>query len=178
VTVFVPPPDFLESPRGRRFGVPPQRFRTDALPGHVVVVIVGGGLAAIGVAGALWHAGVRDVVIVDRVGRLGGQFPRWAVTPGQRVPRSPYDHHPGAEGYRDCELPACAWALHVGVDRAVAWAPSSAPIFLVAVAGDVRRVFGNPGQLAAYASARGRGRPGGSGRRRFLRHRGSIHGCR
>lgn len=114
MTVFLPPPDFLDSPRGRRFGAPPQRFRTDALPGHAAVVVVGGGLAAIGVAGTLWHAGVRDVVIVDRAGRLGGQFLRRADTLGQRVLRSPYDHHPGAEGYRDCELLDFArlqWAL-------------------------------------------------------------------
>ncbi|MET7808694.1 NAD(P)-binding domain-containing protein [Micromonospora chersina] len=104
MTVFLPPPDFLDSPRGRRFAAPPQQYRTDALPDEAAVVIVGGGLAAISVAGTLWHAGVRDFVIVDRAGRLGGQFLRRADILGQRVLRSPYDHHPGVEGYRDCEL--------------------------------------------------------------------------
>ncbi|MDZ5444409.1 hypothetical protein U2F26_16950 [Micromonospora sp. 4G57] len=104
MTVFLPPPEFLDSPRGRRFGAPPQRYRTDALPSTASVVIVGGGLAAIGLAGTFWHAGIRDFVIVDRSSRLGGQFLDRADTLGQRVLRSPYDHHPGAEGYRDCEL--------------------------------------------------------------------------
>ncbi|MEV4499537.1 NAD(P)-binding domain-containing protein [Micromonospora arborensis] len=120
MTVFLPPPDFLDSPRGRSFGVPPQEFRTDSLPDHAAVVIVGGGLAAIIVAGTLWHAGVRDFVIVDRGGRLGGQFLRRADMLGQRVLRSPYDHHPGVEGYRDCELLDFArlnWSLLTGGER-------------------------------------------------------------
>ncbi|WP_327710103.1 NAD(P)-binding domain-containing protein [Streptomyces sp. NBC_00464] len=105
MTVFLPPPELLQSPRGRGFTRRPRTAaRVDSLPARADVVLVGGGLAALSLAGALWHAGVGDIVIVDREGRLGGQFLRRADTLGQRTLRSPYDHHPGAEGYRDCEL--------------------------------------------------------------------------
>ncbi|MFV2084760.1 FAD/NAD(P)-binding protein [Micromonospora sp. LOL_021] len=107
MTVFLPPPDFLDSPRGRDLLRPARSRapgRTDTLPDRASVAVVGGGLAAIALAGTLWHAGVTDVVIVDRQGRLGGRFLARADLLGQRVLRSPYDHHPGVEGYRDCEL--------------------------------------------------------------------------
>lgn len=107
MSVFLPPPEFLDSRRGRRVGLSgslPPRSRTDDLPPRAAVVVVGGGIAAIGLVGTLWHAGVEDVVIVDREGRLGGRFLARADVLGQRVLRSPYDHHPGVEGYRDCEL--------------------------------------------------------------------------
>lgn len=107
MTVFMPGPELLESPRGRdlTWGHQPRSVgRTDKLPQRVDVAVVGGGLAAIVLAATLWHAGVQDVVIIDRDGQLGGRFLRRADILGQRVLRSPYDHHPGAEGYRDCEL--------------------------------------------------------------------------
>ncbi|MFJ6672842.1 FAD/NAD(P)-binding protein [Actinosynnema sp. NPDC091369] len=107
MTVFLPPPEVIGSPRGRDLtgrGRSRPRPRTDALPARADVVLVGGGLAALGLAATLWHAGVGDVVVVDREGRLGGRFFRRADVLGQRTLRSPYDHHPGVEGYRDCEL--------------------------------------------------------------------------
>jgi cation diffusion facilitator CzcD-associated flavoprotein CzcO len=121
VTVFLPSPDVLDSPRGRdivwRARPAP---RTDPPPARAEVVLVGGGLAAIGLAGALWHVGVGDVAIVDREGRLGGRFLRRADILGQRTLRSPYDHHPGVEGYRDCELLDFArlhWSALTSVER-------------------------------------------------------------
>ncbi|MFG1796484.1 FAD-dependent oxidoreductase [Nocardia sp. NPDC049149] len=105
MTVFVPSPEVLESPRGRDLiGRARPAPRVDALPTHADVVLVGGGLAALGMAATLWHAGVGDIVIVDRGGGIGGRFFRRADILRQRTLRSPYDHHPGVEGYRDCEL--------------------------------------------------------------------------
>jgi hypothetical protein len=65
-------------------------------------------------AAALWHRGVRDTVLLDRSGRPCGRFFDRIDVLRQRVLRSPYDHHPGAEGYRDCELLDFA-RLHWGV---------------------------------------------------------------
>lgn len=67
-------------------------------------MIVGAGPAGIAVASALWHHGVHDVVLVDRVGRPAARFFGRIDLLGQRVLRSPYEHHPGTEGFRDCEL--------------------------------------------------------------------------
>jgi hypothetical protein len=63
---------------------------------------------------------VRDVVVVDRAGRPGGQFFDRVDLLKQRVLRSPYEHHPGVEGYRDCELLDFArlhWAWLTPVER-------------------------------------------------------------
>ncbi|MEU3051500.1 FAD-dependent oxidoreductase [Streptomyces sp. NPDC006984] len=121
MTVFVPPPELLTSPRGRDIT---KRSRTaarvDAVPERADVVLVGGGLAALNLAATLWHAGVGEIVIVDREGRLGGRFFRRADTLRQRTLRSPYEHHPGAEGHRDCELLDFArlnWASLTSVER-------------------------------------------------------------
>lgn len=105
MTIFLPSPEVLDSPRGRRLSIIARpEPRTSDVPAHADVVVVGGGVAALRLAAALWHAGVDDVVIIDSDGRLGGRFFRRADVLGQRVLRSPYEHHPGAEGYRDCEL--------------------------------------------------------------------------
>ncbi|WP_433546050.1 FAD/NAD(P)-binding protein [Streptomyces sp. CA-294286] len=121
MTVFLPPPELLTSPRGRNLT---KRFRraarVDELPSRADVVLIGGGLAALNLAATLWHAGVGDIVIVDREGRLGGRFFRRADTLRQRTLRSPYEHHPGAEGHRDCELLDFArlnWASLTAVER-------------------------------------------------------------
>ncbi len=68
------------------------------------VVIVGAGPAGLAVAAALWHVGVHDVVIIDRDGEPASRFLGRVDLLDQRVLRSPYEHHPGVEGYRDCEL--------------------------------------------------------------------------
>jgi len=68
------------------------------------VVIVGAGPAGLAVASALWHLGVHDVVLLDRADRPCGRFFGRVDVLQQRVLRSPYEHHPGVEGYRDCEL--------------------------------------------------------------------------
>lgn len=102
---FVPEPHLLDSPRGRdwpRLPAPPVR---GDVPGNAAdVVIVGAGPAGLAVASALWHHGVRDVVVLDRTGRPCGRFFGRIDRLGQRVLRSPYEHHPGVEGFRDCEL--------------------------------------------------------------------------
>lgn len=68
------------------------------------MAIVGAGPAGLAVASALWHLGVSDVVLLDRADRPCGRFFDRVDTLRQRVLRSPYQHHPGVEGYRDCEL--------------------------------------------------------------------------
>lgn len=101
---FVPDPGLLDSPRGRRWpGVRPTH-RVGAPPARADVVVVGAGPAGLAVASALWHLDVPDVVLLDRADRPCGRFFDRVDTLGQRVLRSPYEHHPGVEGYRDCEL--------------------------------------------------------------------------
>ncbi|SDI77811.1 Predicted flavoprotein CzcO associated with the cation diffusion facilitator CzcD [Actinokineospora alba] len=103
---FMPEPHLLESPRGREWPHPlvSRSAATGPLPVRADVVIVGAGPAGLAVASALWHLGVSDVVLLDRDGRPCQRFFDRIDTLGQRVLRSPYEHHPGVEGYRDCEL--------------------------------------------------------------------------
>lgn len=68
------------------------------------MAIVGGGPAGLAVTSALWHLGIGDVVVLDDADRPCGRFFDRIDTLRQRVLRSPYEHHPGVEGYRDCEL--------------------------------------------------------------------------
>jgi hypothetical protein len=105
-TRFLPDPVLLESPRGRDWPAEPgaRPFRTDRPPASAEVVIVGAGPAGLAVAAALWHAGVEDVVLLDAADRPCGRFFDRVDVLRQRVLRSPYDHHPGVEGHRDCEL--------------------------------------------------------------------------
>ncbi len=104
---FIPEPHLLDSPRGRPWPRPPvpgANRRGPAPPASAEVVIVGAGPAGLAVASALWHHGVHDVVILDREGRSCGRFFDRVDRLRQRVLRSPYEHHPGVEGFRDCEL--------------------------------------------------------------------------
>ncbi|MGW3959588.1 FAD-dependent oxidoreductase [Amycolatopsis sp. NPDC005003] len=120
---FVPEPHLLDSPRGRpwpKLPAPVAADRGAAPGGSADVVVVGAGPAGLAVASALWHHGVRDVVVVDRDGRPCGRFFDRIDRLGQRVLRSPYEHHPGVEGYRDCELVDFArlhWARLTPVER-------------------------------------------------------------
>lgn len=120
---FTPEPHLLDSPRHREWplsrlsGVPP---RAGEPPRTADVVIVGAGPAGVAVASALWHHGVRDVVLLDQAGRPCGRFFDRIDILRQRILRSPYEHHPGVEGYRDCELLDFArlhWSLLTGVER-------------------------------------------------------------
>jgi cation diffusion facilitator CzcD-associated flavoprotein CzcO len=95
-------------------------------PAAADVVVVGAGPAGLAVAAALWHRDVRDVVILDAdapEGRTGVPCARFFGRVNvlrQRVLRSPYEHHPGVEGFRDCELLDFArlhWALLSPVER-------------------------------------------------------------
>ncbi|MFI5617937.1 FAD-dependent monooxygenase [Streptomyces sp. NPDC051567] len=103
---FVPGPHLLDSPRGRDWPVVggPVARTTGPPPATADVVVVGAGPAGLAVASALWHLGVRDTVVLDREGRPCGRFLDRVDVLRQRVLRSPYEHHPGVEGYRDCEL--------------------------------------------------------------------------
>ncbi|GHG01803.1 MULTISPECIES: FAD/NAD(P)-binding protein [Amycolatopsis] len=120
---FVPEPHLLDSPRGRdwpRLPAPPVAGRETRPPATAEVVVVGAGPAGLAVTSALWHHGVRDVVVIDRDGRPCGRFFDRIDRLGQRVLRSPYEHHPGVEGYRDCELVDFArlhWARLTPVER-------------------------------------------------------------
>ncbi|OZM71921.1 hypothetical protein CFN78_17380 [Amycolatopsis antarctica] len=107
MTTFVPEPRLLWSERGRDWPhryLPARPARTEGLPSSADVVVVGAGPAGLAVASALWHLDVRDVVLVDRTGGVCRRFLDRVDTLAQRVLRSPYEHHPGVEGYRDCEL--------------------------------------------------------------------------
>jgi NADPH-dependent 2,4-dienoyl-CoA reductase/sulfur reductase-like enzyme len=123
VTIFIPEPHLLDSPRGRpwpAYPVPHAGIRTDEPPSTTDVVIVGAGPAGLAVASALWHLGVHDVVLLDRADRPCARFFDRIDVLRQRVLRSPYAHHPGVEGYRDCELLDFArlhWAQLTAVER-------------------------------------------------------------
>lgn len=123
MTKFVPHPDLLDSPRHRdwpRYPAPTLPDRPALPPVRADVVIVGAGPAGLAVAAALWHVGVHDIVILDRDGEPAGRFLHRIDRLGQRVLRSPYEHHPGVEGYRDCELRDFArmhWAQLTPVER-------------------------------------------------------------
>ncbi|MCB5165804.1 NAD(P)/FAD-dependent oxidoreductase [Streptomyces bambusae] len=105
---FVPGPHLLDSPRGRAWppvpGAGPRSPHLQSPPATADVAVVGAGPAGLAVASALWHLGIHDVVLLDRGGRPCGRFFDRVDTLRQRVLRSPYEHHPGVEGYRDCEL--------------------------------------------------------------------------
>ncbi|MGX7826127.1 FAD/NAD(P)-binding protein [Actinokineospora sp. 24-640] len=118
----MPEPHLLDSPRRRQWPgrVPARPHREDSPPGQVSVAVVGAGPAGLAVASALWHLGVPDVALLDAADRSCGRFFDRVDTLKQRVLRSPYEHHPGVEGYRDCELLDFArlhWGLLTAIER-------------------------------------------------------------
>ncbi|HEY0449915.1 FAD-dependent oxidoreductase [Actinophytocola sp.] len=123
MTRFLPHPQLLDSPRHRdwpRYPAPQLPDRPRLPPSGADIVIVGAGPAGLAVAAALWHVGVHDVVIIDRDGEPAARFLDRVDRLGQRVLRSPYEHHPGVEGYRDCELRDFArmhWSHLTSVER-------------------------------------------------------------
>ena len=121
MTRFIPDPRLLDSPRHRPWplrvvcGIAPP-----GPPEYADVAIVGSGPAGLAAAAALWHRGVHDVVLLDPRDRPCGRFLDRIDVLQQRILRSPYEHHPGAEGYRDCELLDFArlhWSLLTEVER-------------------------------------------------------------
>lgn len=122
-TTFVPEPHLLDSVRGRYWPPFPGasgQAPAGTPPAEARVVIVGAGPAGLAVACSLWHLGVPEVVLLDRTGRPCGRFLDRIDRLDQRVLRSPYEHHPGVEGFRDCELLDFArlhWARLSAVER-------------------------------------------------------------
>lgn len=123
VVTFMPEPRLLESARGRpwpSYPGPRAGIRSGPLPDRADVVIVGAGPAGLAVASALWHLDVRDVVLLDRTGPPCQRFFDRIDGLDQKILRSPYEHHPGVEGYHDCELLDFArlhWALLSRTER-------------------------------------------------------------
>jgi cation diffusion facilitator CzcD-associated flavoprotein CzcO len=123
VTIFVPEPHLLDSPRGRawpRLSVAEAPPPAGEPPRHADVVVVGAGPSGLAVTSALWHLGVHDLVVLDRDGTPCARFFDRIDVLKQRVLRSPYWHHPGVEGYRDCELLDFArlhWSRLTDVER-------------------------------------------------------------
>jgi hypothetical protein len=122
-TTFIPEPHLLDSVRGRYWPAFPGASGLAPVgrpPAEATVVIIGAGPAGLAVACALWHLGVPDVVLLERAGRPCGRFLDRIDGLDQRVLRSPYEHHPGVEGFRDCELLDFArlhWARLTDVER-------------------------------------------------------------
>jgi cation diffusion facilitator CzcD-associated flavoprotein CzcO len=123
---FTPEPHLLESPRGRLWPAHVAVSAPGRPPVVADVVVVGAGPAGLAAAAALWHRDVRDVVLLDGdtpEGRADAPCTRFfgrVDVLRQRVLRSPYEHHPGVEGFRDCELLDFArlhWALLTPVER-------------------------------------------------------------
>jgi NAD(P)-binding Rossmann-like domain len=107
MALFIPEPHLLDSPRGRDWPAYPAfgaSSRAGEPPTGCDVVVVGAGPAGLAVASALWHLGVHDIALLDRTNRPCGRFFDRIDVLQQRALRSPYQHHPGVEGYRDCEL--------------------------------------------------------------------------
>lgn len=104
---FVPSPELLNSPRGRplvgRTRLPPYTGR--AHPEHAPILIIGAGIAGVSLAVQLWHAKLFGATtIVDPYPQPLRRFFSRVESLEQRVLRSPYEHHIGAEGARDCEM--------------------------------------------------------------------------
>jgi hypothetical protein len=83
---------------------------------------VGSGPAAVTLAAHLWHRweGLGDVVLLDAGHRPMQRFFSRVDALNQRVLRSPYEHHMGYQGHRDCELldfARCHWSRLTDVER-------------------------------------------------------------
>lgn len=103
---FIPKPELLDSPRFRKGFYSAQNGIAGGAPpaGRTSVAIIGGGPAALSVATALWHRGITEFTVLDRLGGTCTQFLDRTNVLRQNVLRSPYEHHMGTEGAGDCEL--------------------------------------------------------------------------
>jgi Pyridine nucleotide-disulphide oxidoreductase len=123
MTVFVPDPELLSSPVGRKLpAVATGRRPATPVPERCRIVVIGAGPAGITMASHLWHAigGLDDVVLLDAQPTPMTRFRRRATTLGLPVLRSPYEHHLGAHNGRDCELldfARCHWRALTPIER-------------------------------------------------------------
>ena len=90
------------------FGDVPDALKIDnslALPDSCGIVIIGGGIAGIALAIRLWHLGLlSETILIEQASALVDPLFARMDALKQRVMRSPYEHHVGAEYVHDCEM--------------------------------------------------------------------------
>ncbi|WP_198297528.1 FAD-dependent oxidoreductase [Deinococcus sp. DB0503] len=96
-------PELLDSPTGRSFANEELHrclITQESPPQESEIVIIGGGIIGCGIAAQLWHQDDlrNNFIILDSHHELcGNLFDTWGRI-GQRVMRSPYDHHIAPDG--------------------------------------------------------------------------------
>ena len=122
---FLPDPALLDSPRTARFLDPTYTNNPSQgkIPDTTTICIIGAGPAGISLAVDLWHqtGTLDDIILLDACGLPFAQWSDRINALGQRTLRSPYEHHMGTQGHRDCELldfARCHWSHLTSIERA------------------------------------------------------------
>jgi hypothetical protein len=104
---FIPEPRLLDSPVDRPLPSPydGEPARTSEVPGRARLVVIGTGVHGVCLGAHLWHGGMLvDTVLLDAEERPLDAFEHRVRSVHQRVLRSPYEHHVGAENHGDCDM--------------------------------------------------------------------------